>query len=502
MRRLWEVDGVTNVRGMRVDPAAIYRVVREFEPICESMVVQQHSPAASSESRVVLLLVLREGVALDGVLTVALRRRLAATACIAYVPDLILQVFELPYTHSGEPAEAALTDAINGQPVRNLAALRNPDCLDAIRDAPALRMCEAPWIQQSPPPAPGWRSRRDTEVYLQSLWERMFGFSPIGLDHDFFELGGHSQLAASMLAEIQRTTSRGLTLTTLLEAPSIRKLAAVIDTAAWEMPIPLVQLRPGNGRPFFLVHSLSGTFLELWPMLRMLDTRRPVYGLQPRGLTPGQEPYLRVSDMAADYIGHMRSVQAHGPYAIGGYSFGGLVAFDIAQQLCRAGETVELLSLIDTHVHGRYLPLRQWLFHRVRRLGDTVRTLNSLPRQARLPYLQNKSAVLIDRVRARFGLTPRRPDLVGDVIREAHFPPALRRVRGAMLLAMRQYRPEPYPGKVVYLRAAVPGNNDPLPVWRKVVRGGLDVNVTPGDHDEMICGPNAKELALALGRHL
>ena len=491
-------DGVMKVRGIRVGPAEVYRVLREFEEISDAMVVEQHSPAAFSEGRAVLLLVLRDGVVLDGALTAQLRRRLAEAASAAHVPDIVLQVAELPYTHSGKPSEAAMTDAVNGLPVRNLEALRNPGCLDAVRAAPALRAPELPLPQHSASAAPG----HDTAGYLQTLWERMFGFSPIGPRDDFFELGGNSLLAARMLAEVHRATGQDLALTALLQAPTIRQLAGVIDTAAMGPSGRLVQLRPGAGRPFFLVHSMGGTFLELWAVLRALDTRRPVYGLQARGLAPGQEPHLRVGDMAADYIGHMRSVQAEGPYAIGGYSFGGLVAFDIAQQLCRAGETVELLSLIDTQVHGRYLPLRQWLRHRARRLLGTLRLLWSLPNRDRLAYLLDKSVVLVDRIRAGFGLTPRRPDLVGDVVREANFPPALRRVRGAMLLAMRDYRPEPYPGKAVFLRAAVPGDSDPLPVWRKVVRGGLVVSVTPGNHDEMISGPNAKALAVALARHL
>jgi acetoacetyl-CoA synthetase len=487
-------DGVMNVRGIRVGPAEVYRVLREFEQIREAMVVEQHAPAAFSEGRAVLLLVLRDGVSLDAALTARLRRRLAEAASAAHVPDVVLQVAELPCTHSGKPSEAAMTDAVNGLPVRNLEALRNPGCLDAIRDAPALRAPAAP--------PPGESRGQDTESWLQSLWETMFGFSPIGPHDDFFALGGHSLLAARMLAEVQRATGRQLALTSLLQTPTIHQLAGKIDAADPAASARLVQLRPGTGRPFFLVHSMAGTFLELWAVLRVLDTRRPVYGLQARGLEPGQEPHLRVSDMAADYIGHMRSVQAKGPYALGGYSFGGLVAFDIAQQLLRSGEQVELLSLIDTQVHGRYLPLRQWLRHRVRRLVGALRFVGTLPNEVRLAYLQDKSMVLIDRIRAGFGLTPKRPDLVGDVVGEANFPLPLRRVRGAMLLAMRDYRPQPYPGKVVFLRAAVSGDSDPLPVWRKVVRGGLDVSVTPGNHDEMISERNAKALAVALARHL
>lgn len=353
-----------------------------------------------------------------------------------------------------------------------------------------------------PPPAPGWRSRQAHERYLGMLWEQLFGRSPIGLDDDFFELGGHSLLAARMLAEIHLSTHQDISLDTLMKAPTIRQLAGVIDAAAWDLPVPLVQLRSGTGRPLFLVHSLAGNFLELWAVLRALETPRPVYGLQARGLGGGQEPHLRIDEMASEYIGHMRRVQPAGPYDIGGFSFGGLIAYEMAQQLSQSGETVALLGLIDTHVHGRYLPLRQWVQHRTHRLLGALRMLRTLQGANRRAYLQKKSFVLLDRIRARLGLMPKRPELVGDVVREANFPPALRRVRGAMLVAFRTYRPEPYQGKAVFLRAERPGDNDPLPFWRKVVRGGLEVCVTPGNHDEMITGPNAKALALALARYL
>lgn len=357
--------------------------------------------------------------------------------------------------------------------------------------------------QHSPPPAPGWRSRRRHEVYLQGLWAQLMGSSHIGLDTDFFESGGDSLLAAQLLEHIRHSTGQELTFSALQQSPTIRQLARAIDTASWETPAPVVQLRPGTGRPFFLVHSLAGHFLELSAVLRALDTARPVYGLQARGAGVGQVPHMNVVDMASEYIQHMRRVQGPGPYDVGGYSFGGLVAFEIAQQLCRAGETVGLLSLIDTHVHGRFLPPRQWLKQRASRSLATLRTVKSLPPGQRVRYVQQKSFVLLDRLRAWMGLPPKRLELVGDLVGEANFAPSIRRVRGAMLYATRGYRPQPYPGKVVFFRASEAADYaDPLPVWREVVRGGLDVRPVPGSHEQMIEGANAVVLAQALGLHL
>ncbi len=496
------VDGLMNVRGARVAPAELLPVLREFREVREAAVVEQHQPVALAEGRAVMLLVMQEGARLDGALIARIRRRLTEAASSAHVPDLMLAVPELPRRIDGRVCEASLRDVVNDRPVEDLHRLRNPESLNALRRDAALRLPAVPLEPLPPPPAPGWRSRQDHEAYLRALWERIFGFGPIGLDDDFFELGGHSLLAARIFADIQRTTDQRLAPSTLLKAPTIRQLAAVMDQAAWDLPVPLVQLRPGSGRPFFLVHSLAGNFLELWAVLRALDTQRAVYGLQARAAGDEHAPYVSVREMAADYIGHMRRVQPTGPYAVGGYSFGGLVAYEIAQQLSRAGEQVELVTLIDTHVHGRYLPLPEWLRYCADWLGRTGRRLRSMPLRGQLDYLGKKVVVLVDRMRVAVGLKPKRPELVGDLLREANFPPALRRVRGAMLVALREYRPEPYPGRVVFLRASRPTPGDPLPVWRKVVRGGLEIDVTPGDHDEMISGANAKALASALARHL
>ena len=353
-----------------------------------------------------------------------------------------------------------------------------------------------------PPPAPGWRSRQGHERYLRQLWEQLFGRSPIGLDDDFFELGGHSLLAARMLAEIHLSTQQELSLAMLTKAPTIRQLAGVIDAAAWDLPVPLVQLRAGTGRPLFLMHSLAGNFLELWAVLRALETPRPVYGLQARGLGGEKEPHLRIDEMASEYILHMRRVQPAGPYAVGGYSIGGVIAFEVAQQLVREGEQVELLCLIDSHAHGRYLPLPQWWHQRMARTQKAWNNLVTLPPRGKLVYVWKKSLVLVDRLRLRCGWPPKWPELVGDVVREEHFAPASRRTRGAMLFAFREYRPGPYPGKLLFLRAAEQGKVDPLPFWRLVAHGGLEVCTTPGDHDEMITGTNAKALALTLARYL
>lgn len=162
---------------------------------------------------------LRRGAGLDAALAARIKRDFAAHGSSAHVPDVIAEVAELPTTHSGKLSEAAARNAVNRRPTRNAEALRNPACLEAIRTHPSLH---------GPAPSPGDSGGQVLEGALQRSWAALLGFSPVGLDDDFFDLGGHSLLAARMLAEIRRTTARDLPLTTLLFAPTIRRLAEIV----------------------------------------------------------------------------------------------------------------------------------------------------------------------------------------------------------------------------------------------------------------------------------
>ncbi|HYS62990.1 MAG TPA: acetoacetate--CoA ligase [Paraburkholderia sp.] len=496
-------DGLLNVRGINVGPGEIYRVLNDIPEIRESMVVQQHarvapaggSAAAAIEPRVVLLLVLRDGCVLNGALAARVRRDLARRASPAHVPDRILAVDALPVTHNGKPSEASARNAVNGLPAGNVTALRNPACLDAIRDHPALHLA----TREIPPPG---ETRESLEKHVQAHWERLFDFAPIDRDDNFFDLGGHSLLAARMLAEIRQTTSRAIPLATLMIAPTVARLAAAIDDCARQpasSPI-LLQVRAGEGTPIFLAHSVSGSVMECLTLVNALRSPRPVYGLQAHGLDGEQPIHRRVEDMAASYVEQMRRVQPRGPYAIAGFSFGGLVAFEIAQQLWRAGEQIELLCLLDTYVHEYFLPLHVRVRHHWRMAGGQLRKLREVP-ASRLPgLLAGKLAGATDRIRRRTGRGARRPDPF-----TASLPPTLRRIRETMGVAMTAYRPRPYDaGPILYLRAAIAERErgDPMPLWRRIARGGLVIAEVSGGHGDMIVEPNVQRAAAVLDERL
>ncbi|ACC76009.1 acetoacetate--CoA ligase [Paraburkholderia phymatum] len=494
-------DGILNVRGIKIAPAEIYRVLNDIREIREAMAVEQgpsdglaDSCTQTRDKRIVLLLVLQDGASLDGRLLARIRHDLAHRASPAHVPDRVIAVEALPVTHSGKLSERAACNAVNGLPLANVAALRNPECLDAIRTHPGLR----PATRTLPPPG---GSREQLECHLQALWERLFGFAPVARDDNFFELGGNSLLAARLLADVQQSTGHRMPIATLLIAPTISRLAGIIrDGAPQPMSPILVPVCAGTGTPLFLVHGLSGSVMECWALVQALRSPRPVFGLQARGIDGGETAQQRIEDMAACYIDQMRTVQPDGPYSVTGYSLGGLIAFEIAQQLRRAGDQVELLCLLDPYVYERWLPWSARMHHWYGRIRGQWRKLRTVPAPRVIAYLADRLIVGADHVQMRFGHKRLRPDAT-----TAAFPPALRQVRETLALSMTRYRPLPYDaGPILYVRATsrLDEHGDPMLLWRRVARGGLAIVEVPGSHDDLVVEPNLRIVAALLDNAL
>ncbi|NEP54598.1 MAG: alpha/beta fold hydrolase, partial [Moorea sp. SIO3C2] len=167
---------------------------------------------------------------------------------------------------------------------------------------------------------------------------------------NFFDLGGNSLLAVRLMAHIQKQFQINLPLATLFENPTVEKLAYLIDSpikdVSWSALVPI---QPnGNKRPLFLVPGGGGSVVYYSYLARYLSSDQPFYGLQAIGLDGESEPYTRVEDIAAHNIQEIQSIQPQGPYLLGGHSFGGHVAFEMAQQLQKQGQEVALLAILDS----------------------------------------------------------------------------------------------------------------------------------------------------------
>ena len=193
--------------------------------------------------------------------------------------------------------------------------------------------------------------RDSIELELQHIWARILGRDGIGVRDHFFEIGGHSFLAVKLLAAVRDHFDSDLELPALLSSPTIEQLANALRARGEKPPwTPLVALRPtGTRPPLFLVHPGGGTALPYVDLTTALGSDQPVYGLQSPGLEKGQTPLDDVSRMTALYLDAIRTIQPEGPYALAGWSAGGVIAFDMAVELRKSGQEVAMLALLDSY---------------------------------------------------------------------------------------------------------------------------------------------------------
>ncbi|HEY7825612.1 MAG TPA: alpha/beta fold hydrolase [Candidatus Acidoferrales bacterium] len=307
---------------------------------------------------------------------------------------------------------------------------------------------------------------------LTSLWRSVLRRPSIGPQDNFFALGGDPSQAAELFSEIAKTFGRDLSPLTIYCAPTVAALAAVIENSSpFRLP-PLIPLRAGmDAPPVFLTHGLGATVMDFFELLRHIETRRPIYGMQARGTDGADAPLGRIEDMAEYFFAAIREVQPRGPYILIGYSLGGLVTLEIAQRLLACGEQIALLALLESYPHRSDLPF-----------GPRAR----LHTRLLLHHLSN----------AARGKIRRRPSI------RATLSPAMQQVHDDSYLALTRYRPRPYPGKVQFVRAAVSLDfpDDPRAAWTGRI-DDMEIETVPGDHQEIVA-THFKELAAVLSRCL
>jgi thioesterase domain-containing protein len=327
--------------------------------------------------------------------------------------------------------------------------------------------------------------RDDIELRLAGIWQRALGVAAAGVHDDFFELGGHSLLVLQLVNDIRAEFGRDLPLSVIFASPTIEALAATLrasaDPAEWS---PLVAVQPRGSRPpLYCVHPLGGHVLCYADLARQLPPDQPLFGLQAPGMEEGQAPLASIGEMADEYLRRVRARQPAGPYALAGYSFGGYVAYEMAQRLRQAGEKVALLALLDTPapsvIRGGARPidsaaLLSSLFPVLGLSEDALRASGSEDDQL---------ACVVARAREANLVPP------GFTMDEARRYFAVCKTNQAM-----RADPRPYGGRITLLRATEGAERisaDPALGWRALADGGLDVHWVGGRHENMLAAPHA-----------
>ncbi len=302
-------DNQVKVRGFRVELGEVESILAQHPRVRDVAVVVRSGP--TGERRLVAYVVS------DDPLTARELRELLRGKLPEYmVPAAFTQLERLPLTSNGKVDRARLPEPAESREANASAAL----------------------------------PRNDVECQMIGIWEEVLGVSGIGTRDNFFDLGGHSLLASRLFVRIEQEFGIQLPIATLFQAPTVEGLAALARDdgrpGGWRS---LVAIHPAGSRtPMFAIPGVGGNVIGYNDLARVMGPDQPFYALQSTGLDGSEEPFVRIEDIASRFLREIREVQPEGPYHLVGACMGGVVAYEMAQQLRAAGEHVGLLALLES----------------------------------------------------------------------------------------------------------------------------------------------------------
>ncbi len=378
--------------------------------------------------------------------------------------------------------------------------------------------------------------RCPVEERLAGIWADVLGAESVGMDDNFFDLGGHSLLVLVLLAQTNAAFDVELPVRIIFDAPTVATMAKHIaeaqagtHEAALYKTSSVVPIQPrGTNRPFFCVAPASGVVHPYYHVASLLGFQQPFYALEDPRLCAQQSDIAGIEAIAKFHIEAMREVQSHGPYLLGGWSFGGYVAFEMARQLAEQGERVALLALIECEASGKEDAAPRTLMTALANTPRTFATVYSLAR-ASIPYIRDGFYLLASAARARSGhgkeglsrldylrwrvadalhMHMKKKANVSRVLSEdsrlaLRDLPAARgvfAVLGANIREEREYTLQSYPGRVTLFstdseQTPAARAQDPTLGWTDYASHGVDVHPVPGNHAAVLAPPYVQVLA-------
>jgi aspartate racemase len=414
---LGRIDHQVKIRGFRIELGEIETVLSQHSDVRQAVVVVRED--TPGEKRLVAYIVPPPGQSP----TVAdLRAFLGAKLPEYMVPTAFVTLETFPLTPNGKVNRRALPAPDTTRPELEKALVTPRDTL---------------------------------ELQMVKMWEEILGVQAIGIRDNFFDLGGHSLLGVRLFARIKEEFGQELPLATLFQAPTVEQLADVLrqSQAGWTAPwTSLVPIQTGGSKPpFFCVPgNLGNVFVDLGGFAQHLGSDQPFYGLQ-----DGIQNPTRIEALAANYVDEIQAVQPEGPYFLGGVCSGGVVAFEMAQQLLAQGQSVALLALVEPSPPpspslGNYVRLGTNILRRVlQRAGHHSRSFAQPTSEQWRTYAHLKAKLF------------------------------------ANMWAVASYTPQMYPGWVDLFLGSdslVNPSTNPQLGWRDLAAGGLDIHTVPGNH--------------------
>jgi amino acid adenylation domain-containing protein len=465
---LGRVDNQVKIRGFRIELGEIETVLSSHPAVAEAVVTARSDQRGDKR---LIAYIVNDGRERIG--TSALRDHVKNVLPDFMVPSVFVELDELPLTPNGKIDRKALPE-------------------------PSISLVE---VNRTYIP-----SQNQVELALVRIWERLLNVSPIGIRDNFFELGGDSLISVSLFVEIENEFGIELPLSSLINSPTIEKLAAELDAGGADASTKyLVPLQTeGDRPPLFCMHAAGGNVLFYRDLASELGDDQPFYGLQARGVADKSETaHDRVEDMAADYISEIRCLQPKGPYHLCGASFGGLVAFEAARQLVALGEEVGTLALFDTYAPGYAIPNQEKsrshhlksLARRATRIGNQLRELERWG--ARAEFIRSKAAKIGIMVARKVAWKTNQFAIEYNKATGRKLPVNMMRNHDAIQSAMDSYMPGTFDGNMLLFRASEQpvANFDEYLGWDSLVNGNIKAVVVKGTHGALTVYPYASDLA-------
>jgi len=458
------IDNQVKIRGFRIELGEIESLLSQHPNLSQAVViVYEKTPG---DKRLVAYIVSQNKQVTT---TNKLRKFLSQNLPSHMIPSVFVIMENLPLTPNGKVDRRALPapDSLEQAPEENFVAPLN-----------------------------------DLELQLTQIWQRVLGMQCIGVKDNFFELGGHSLLAVRLLSEIQNELGKNLPLATFFTAQTIQQLAIVLaqeePSVSWSCLVPIQIDDQAKKPPLFCIHAVWGNVLFYRKLVRHLPENQPVYGLQAKGLDGREKPTTSVTEMAANYIQAIRSVQPQGPYYIIGYSFGGVVAFEVARQLYIQGQEMAMLGILDTPAPSGYelsnIKNNSNILSRFfNRSTHHLRNLLKLNFGEQINYIAGK--IQWHLTVGRFSFLYRKYLLY---IKRSPLDLRLADLNLANSKANRKYSASVFPGKLTLFRC----NSQELKLtnssdlsWSKLALGGVEIHQIIGKHTTIMEEPDVRDLA-------
>jgi aspartate racemase len=438
------VDRQVKIRGFRIELQEIEATLSQHPHVSSSVVIARTTD--QSDKSLVAYVVPSHGAEPA---SEALRAFLRDKLPKYMVPSAFVTVDSLPLTPNGKV---------------DLAALPDPE---QHNHSEALRSAEP---------------RTSIEKDLARIWEEVLGLKRVGIHDNFFDLGGHSLLATQVIARIERRFGKTVSVAVLFQSPTIEQLGNILsDERSSDSGSPLIPLRSeGSKLPFFWIHGDSTNVL----LPEYLGPDRPVYALEHQAHDGRPALYTQVDAIAKHYVEQLRTIRPHGPYLLGGFSFGAVAAFEMAQQLRRDGEEVALVFMLDPSGTPEALPPVR------RTVQQHLRQLAVLGPRQKVDYLllrlKDRLEDLVDAGAAVIRPTVQRLRLNAWIFSGRRLPPSLRSVYILDVYkdALRSYKPQEYAGPVMIFKSDQILYRPPIH-WQELITGPLELCERPGSHTDL-----------------